>query len=282
MIDIITDTLVDALKLLPFLYLTYLLIEWLEHCAESRTLEIIHRAGKFGPLLGGPLGALPQCGFSAATANLYAGGIITRGTLIAVFLSTSDEMLPILISNQVDILLIVKILVTKAVIGILAGLLTDLIEKLLHRNNPHRPEDLCAGGDCHCDKENIFLSALRHTLHIFFFLLLISLLLNTAVAWAGPERLATFILNRPVVGELLAGLIGFIPNCAASVVLTQLYLAGGMGIGAMLSGLLVGAGVGILVLFRVNRNLRDNLRTVALLYFFGVAFGLLASVLPIF
>ena len=277
------DALLDTLKILPFLFLAYVLIEVLEHHAEDKTTEIIHRAGSLGPILGSALGVIPQCGFSAATANLFAGGLITRGTLIAVFLSTSDEMLPILISKSAPAGLILKILFYKFAAGMLAGFLIDLVEKRIHtQKNSKELHDICEQEGCNCE-EGVLRSAIFHTVKIAAFLLVTSFLINIAVGVVGEEHLADFILNKPIIGELLAGLVGLIPNCAASVILTELYLQGGMSAGAMLSGLLCGAGVGLLVLFRMNKRfLKDNLITLCLLYFSGVMLGLLASALPIF
>jgi hypothetical protein len=276
--EILLDTLIDNLKVLPFLFLTYLLIEFLEKKAEDGSIRVINGSGKWGPVLGAALGVVPQCGFSAATANLYACGVITRGTLLAVFLSTSDEMLPILLSQNVGLGTIGKILLVKVIVALLAGFTVDAV---LRRKQSEHIHEICEQEGCRCE-DGVFKSALRHTLKIFVFLVVISLALNAAVELLGQERLAGFILNKPVIGELLSGLIGLIPNCAASVVITQLYLEGGMSAGAMLSGLLVGSGMGILVLVRMNRSWRDNLLTVALLYAFGVVGGALAGLLPIF
>ena len=278
MLDVIQDTLLDGLKLLPFLFLAYLAIELIEHHAGEKTEELLRRSGRLGPVLGGLIGVVPQCGFSAAAANFYAGGVITRGTLLAVFLSTSDEMLPILIGESAPAGLILKLLAVKAVCGILTGTVVDL----LSRRSPELCiDELCEEAGCKCE-ESIWKSALRHTVKIFGFLLLVTFCLNLVIDLWGTEHLAGFILNRPVAGELLAGVIGLIPNCAASVVLTELYLSGGMGIGALLSGLLVGSGVGLLVLFRMHRHWKDNLLTLAILYGSGVVLGSLAGLLPIF
>lgn len=278
MLDIIIDVLLDSVKILPFLFGAYLLIELLETVSEEKTVALVHKAGKWGPVIGGTLGVIPQCGFSAATANLYAGGIITRGTILAVFLSTSDEMLPIFISRSVPLPLILKVLGYKLVVGVIVGLAVDALEKHEEREHIH---ELCEQEGCNCE-DGVLKSALRHTVKIFGFLLLVNFLVSLAVETVGTERLAGFILNKPVVGSLLSGLIGLIPNCAASVVITELYLQGGMSAGAMLSGLLVGSGVGILMLCRMNRNWKDNLKTVSLLYVSGVLFGCLAELLPIF
>ena len=278
MLDIILDVLIDSLKVLPFLFGAYLLIELLETVSEEKTVALVHKAGKWGPVIGGTLGVIPQCGFSAATANLYAGGIITRGTVLAVFLSTSDEMLPIFLSRSVPLPLILKVLGYKLLVGVIVGLAVDALEKHEERERIH---ELCEQEGCNCE-DGVLKSALRHTVKIFGFLLLVNFVLSLAVETVGTERLAGFILNKPVVGSLLSGLIGLIPNCAASVVITELYLQGGMSAGAMLSGLLVGSGVGILMLCRMNRNWKDNAKTVALLYAAGVLFGCIAELLPIF
>ena len=220
--DSCLDALLDNLKILPFLFLAYLLIEMLEHHAEDKTTEIIHRAGNWGPVLGSALGIIPQCGFSAATANLFAGGLITRGTLIAVFLSTSDEMLPILISKSAPAGLIIKILLYKFTAGMIAGFLIDVIEKRIHTQGSSKElHDICEQEGCNCE-EGVLRSAVFHTAKIAAFLLVTSFLINVAVELVGEEHLADFILNKPVIGELLAGLVGLIPNCAASVILTEL------------------------------------------------------------
>jgi len=275
-------TALDCLKLLPFLFAAYLLIEFIEHKAEEQTVALINRAGSWGPVMGSVLGVIPQCGFSAATANLYAGGLISRGTLLAVFLSTSDEMLPILLSSNAPIGFILKVLGFKVLAGILAGIVVDTVARSLGSHRCRHIHDLCEQDDCKCEDGSILKSALIHTGKIFLFLFGIMFLIELMVELVGTEQLAAFIFNRPVAGELLAGLIGLIPNCASSILLTTLYLQGGMSAGAMIAGLMVGSGVGLLVLLRMNRDLRDNLITLGLLYAFGVGFGMIAGVLPIF
>ncbi len=282
MLDIITDTLSDSIKLLPFLFLTYLAMEYLEHRAGSRMQHTIQRSGKWGPVIGSVLGAFPQCGFSAAASNLYAGRIITRGTLLSIYLSTSDEMLPVLISENAGIDLILKILGVKIVIGMTAGLLIDYVIARSRRGDSEelRIEHMCEQHHCHCEN-GIVKSALHHTVEIFLYLLLISFVLNTVIAVIGEDFLADLVLNRPVIGELVAGAVGMIPNCAASVVITQLYLKGILRAGAMMSGLLSGAGVGILVLLRVNDRRKENAVIIGLLYASGVLAGLLVELLGI-
>lgn len=280
MLDIILDTLLDSIKLLPFLFLTYLVMEYLEHTAGSRMQNTIQKSGKWGPVIGGILGAFPQCGFSAAASNLYAGRIITLGTLLSIYLSTSDEMLPVLISENAGIGMILKILGVKILIGMAAGLVIDVAVRRLHRNGEEelRIEHLCEQHHCHCEN-GILKSALHHTIEIFLYLLLISFALNILIGVIGEDFLANLILNRPVIGELAAGIIGMIPNCAASVVITQLYLKGILSAGAMMSGLLSGAGVGILVLLRVNDKRKENIRIIGILYCIGVLAGLAIELL---
>ena len=281
MVDIIIDALIDTLKTLPFLFAAYLVIEFIEAKAEDKTVEIVHRAGRLGPVLGSALGVIPQCGFSAATANLYVSGLVTRGTLIAVFLSTSDEMLPILISSSAPAGFIIKVLVFKVVAAIIAGIAVDLIDNRFGLAKERHIHEMCEQEGCKCE-DGIFKSAVIHTLKIAVFLLLVNLILSFFIEYIGSENISRFILNRPVVGEFLSGLIGLIPNCAASVVITQLYLQGSMSAGAMISGLLTGSGVGLLVLFRMDRKSKEKYVTLLMLFVSGVFFGILANILPIF
>ena len=277
-LHILEHSVLDTLKLLPFLLLTYVFMEYLEHKMSDKAAAVINKAGKFGPVLGGALGIVPQCGFSAAMSNLFAGGLITRGTLLAVFLSTSDEMLPILISRQVPAALIFKILAVKVASAIIAGMLIDIIFKKHRHADIH---DLCEDENCHCE-HGIFFSALKHTLQILLFIFLVNFALTAVIEYIGEDSLANFIMNKPVVGELLSGLIGLIPNCASSIAITELYLQGGMSAGAMLSGLMTESGVGLLILFRTNKNPRENFKILAMLYSSGVVYGFLAGLLPIF
>ena len=279
--DAILDGAKDTAKLIPFLFLTYLVMEYIEHHTSDKTRGMIRRADRFGPLAGGLLGAFPQCGFSAAAASLYAGRVITGGTLIAVFLSTSDEMLPIFLSNRVDIRLIIKIIGIKIVYGVIAGFVVDFLFRSLNvRKIGAGIHGICEAEHCDCEK-GIFMSSLKHTLSIVLYIFLISAALNIFLELVGTENLENLIFNQPVIGEVLAGLIGLIPNCAASVALTTMYLDGAMSAGAMMSGLMVGAGVGILILIRSNRNRRESAKIVAILYASGVIGGLLTSLMPL-
>lgn len=270
---IILHTLIDTLKILPFLFITYLLMEYLEHKTSEKSKNVIKKSGKFGPIFGGLLGAVPQCGFSVSATNLYAGRVITIGTLISIYLSTSDEMLPILISNGTNIGLVLKIVVIKVTIGMIAGFLIDLIFRKKEEHEEHI-HDLCEHNHCHCEK-SILKSSIKHTLQIFAFILIISLVLNFMLHIIGEETLASLILNRPILGPILAGLVGLIPNCASSVVLTELFISGVIGLGTLIGGLLVNSGLGVIVLFKVNKNLKENIRIVSILYAIGVITGII-------
>ncbi len=274
----LSHSVLDTVKLLPFLFLTYLLMEFLEHKTSDATEKRLKQAGKWGPLLGGTLGMLPQCGFSAAASGLYTGRIITTGTLIAVYLSTSDEMLPILISSGASVWLILKLLGVKMVIGVVAGFCVDAVSRLWGQRHPVTEEaqfeDLCERENCHCG-DRFFLSALKHTLYIALFLLLFTFLMNLGVELIGEEQIRALVLNRPVLGSVLAALVGLIPNCASSVVLTSLFTEGVISAGAMMSGLLVNAGVGLAILFRNNRPVKDSFRILLILWCIAVACGIL-------
>ena len=278
MLDVVLDTLVDGVKLLPFLFLTYLAMEYIEHKTTAKTKNTIKKSGKLGPLVGGILGAFPQCGFSTAGSNLYAGRVITLGTLISIYLSTSDEMLPVFLSEKVPMSTILSMIAVKAVIGMVAGFIIDFVIRIRklsqEQDSTSKIGHMCDHDHCHCDK-SIVKSALNHTLTIFAFILVISFLLNTAVFFVGEDSIAGIILDRPVLGSILSGIVGLIPNCAASVVITQLYVEGVISIGATMSGLLVGAGAGLIVLFKENRDIKENIKIVALLYAIGVACGII-------
>lgn len=286
-VDVLKDTGLDTLKTLPVLFLAYLLMEFLEHRTSEKTNRLISRSGRWGPLWGSLIGVIPQCGFSAAASSFYAGRVITVGTLIAVYLSTSDEMLPIFISERVPVLTILKILGMKVLLGMIAGFSLDAIVRLV-RGRKQKPErdpvnisHMCEHDHAHEKEDGIWVSAIKHTLKITVFLFLVSLVLNALIAFVGEARLASILSDRLFISELLAGIVGLIPNCAASVVITQLYLEGMIGAGPMMSGLLVGAGIGILVLIRENDQPKKNAAIIAILYGYGVLFGTLIDLLHI-
>ena len=221
-------------------------------------------------------GIFPQCGFSVSATNLYAARVITLGTLIAVYLSTSDEMLPIFISEAVPFTTILKILGIKLLIGMIAGFMIDLVVRMKNGNKQEKEKiiDLCEKDHCHCE-HGIVKSALKHTLNIFVFIIIVTLVINILIYFIGEERIADFLQYSPILGPIIAGMIGLIPNCAASVILTQLYLENVITSATLISGLLVGAGVGLAVLFKTNRGVKENLKIVGLLYGIGVISGII-------
>lgn len=282
MIDVIKDTLIDAAKMLPFLFLTYLAMEYLEHHAEGKAVNIIRRAGRFGPVLGAALGLVPQCGFSAAAANLYAGRVISLGTLVAVFLSTSDEMLPVLLSKAgtVPISQILIILAIKLVYGCVTGMLIDLIRK--PRYDDKALGDICERSGCHCEGRGIVKSALIHTAQITAFIVIVTFALNLVMHYMNTNALAGLDYGRRWSGRLLAALIGLIPNCAASVTLVELWLAGAMSFGAMIAGLCSGAGIGLLALWRMNSDKKESFMITLLLLFAGATCGSIVDLVGVF
>ena len=280
----IMDTIKDTLTLVPFLFLTYLAMEWLERRTEEQSVDLLARIGKFGHIAGAGIGLIPQCGFSAAAASLYSGGVITAGTLIAVFLSTSDEMLPIFLSSSVGAGTIGKILAAKFVIALISGIAVDLIAGLVHhRSETKHIHDLCEREHCGCEDEEggILHSALVHTLKITGFIFVISLILSLLMEFIGAGVMASFLKDAPAAGTIVTAVIGLIPNCAASVVIAQMYLEGLLTYGQLMSGLLVGAGVGLLVLVRTNNKTRENAKVIGVLLALGIAWGILIDLLGI-
>ncbi|MBP5209271.1 MAG: arsenic efflux protein [Clostridia bacterium] len=277
--EVILDALLDTAKLLPFLFLTYLLLEWIEHRAAERMQRFLSRAGHFGPAIGAGLGVVPQCGFSAAAAGLYSARVISVGTLAAVFLSTSDEMLPVMIAGRMSPRVILITLGLKCAVALLVGYALHLLHPLFSRKNEGGQEhihDICTDEHCHCER-GIWRGALHHTLHIAWLVLVVNLLLGALFEWVGAARITALLAHHGLLTYLAAGLVGLIPNCAASVVLTELYVDGVLPFGAMLAGLLPGAGAGILVLLRTNRPVRRSLLMLAFLLAVGISAGLLAS-----
>ncbi len=292
MLEVIQETLIDSIKILPFLFITYLIMEYIEHKMKEKSKKAIQKSGKYGPIIGSILGIFPQCGFSVSATNLYAGRVITLGTLIAIYLSTSDEMLPILISEQVSPIIIIKILITKVIIGIIAGFAIDIVINQIRKRKTSQDSiksekeeidigHLCEEEHCHCDEKGILKSAIKHTINIFIFIIIITFIINTAVYFIGEENISNLLLDTVFLGPIVAGLIGLIPNCAASVILTNMYLENVISAASLISGLLVGAGVGLAVLFKTNKNLKENIRIVILLYLIGVISGFIIQGLGI-
>ncbi|MCC8136897.1 MAG: arsenic efflux protein [Clostridiales bacterium] len=331
MLDVICDSLLDSLKLLPFLFLSYLAVEYIEHRMSNRSRQWIYRAGKAGPVIGALVGMIPQCGFSAAAAGLFAAGIVSPGTLLAIFLSTSDEMLPLMLSEGIYPVAVFRILSVKAVVGAAVGLLVDFaarrhVDSLMQnrfamsessarprivprgkrgKTYQERTEDkvkyidcaqtlrdgrnsgsghrsrqhICEQDHCHCEEQGILRASLYHTAQTGAFILLISLALGFGMDWFENTAFSRGLFALPGVQAALAALIGMIPNCAASVLITELYLEGVLDIGALFAGLLCGAGTGLLVLYRENDNRKENLILTVTLYVSGLFAGALIGMI---
>ena len=275
--DAALDGLTDGLWSIPILFIAYLLMELLERSRRFNEGILHGYSRKAGPALGGILGIVPQCGISGAAATLFSTGSITVGTMLAVFFATSDEMLPIMLSHLSDVGLsrLLLIVLSKAAMGIVLGYLADLI---LHRfiRSQKDIHSFCAREHCACDDEegNVFVSALKHTLKIAIMLVVVNFALNLLFTFIGVERLSGTVLSKPVLGELIVGLFGLIPNCSVSVVITESYLSGVLGPGCLFAGLLSNAGIGLLVLLRTNKNQKENIAVIGVLYGLSVLTGL--------
>lgn len=264
-----------SVSTIPFLFLAYFVIEYIEKRSSDKMERAMAHLGRFGPFGGAVLGCVPQCGFSASAANFYSNRVVTLGTLIAVFISTSDEAIPILLSNPEQGVTILKLLGAKVVVGALAGFVVDLIFKassVTHDELHHKH------GHCCKDEEGVgsmFVAAAKHTLGTYAFIFVVSFVLCAAVETLGQEKVEVLFMTDTVFQPFIAALIGFIPNCASSVLLTQLYIEGTLSFGSVVAGLCTGAGVGLAVLFKENRPVKDNFKIMAILYAVSVIAGLL-------
>ena len=275
--EALEHTVEDNITLIPFLVITYLIMEAIERATAGRIEAILSKAGPAGPAIGALFGVFPQCGFSAAASNFYSAGLITLGTLISVFMSTSDEMLPVFIAEKVPPITIIKILASKVVIASVSGYLIWFLSKKIFQETreelkQHRKEH---GHDCSEDGHSLVVEALLRSAKTFGFIIIISLVLNIIIHSVGEDFLESILRDIPVLGELIAAAVGLIPNCASSILISHLYLSGVISPGAMMSGLLVSAGVGVLVLFEENRNIKENLSILGILYVISVIWGML-------
>ncbi len=295
--ELALDALIDSARMLPFLFAVYLLIEWLEYRYGLRLRSKVAHARRWGPVAGALLGCFPQCGFSVVGASLYARRLITVGTLIALFLATSDEAIPVILAQPEHIGVIVPLLMVKLPLAACTGLLLDRVlfrRQVLapHEHGPAECEDpdcvtVCVNDAGCCGhhvadgkrKIELLLHPVKHTLSVFAFLFLVTLALNALIAHVGEERLGTVLLGHSILQPLLCALIGLIPNCAASVAITQLFLSGGISFGSAIAGLSAGAGLGMLVLFRENTSLADTFRIIGLLYGISAAAGVAIQLL---
>lgn len=283
--DTILEALIDSLKALPVLYLLYLLLEFLEHKRKVQFENVIVKSKKVGPLLGAGIGCIPQCAFGTVMADLYSKRMITIGTLFAVFIATSDEAIPVMIAEPSKILMVLLLLGLKLVLAIIIGFAIDLIFKKQAVVNlkveDHEHDEKCTHD--HCCADNIFWGSLKHTLEIFAYVLIANLLINILVFFIGEPQIEAFLNQGIFLQPIFCALIGLIPNCAASVILVELYLSNILTFGSLLGGLCSSAGIGLIILFKKNKNIKQNLLIVLMLFVIGAVIGLLFNLLfPMF
>lgn len=276
-LDILLDTVIDCLKLVPFLFVAFFLMELFEHKFSNKTGKILKKSGKLGPVLGGVLGAIPQCGFSVLATNLYVMRIISLGTLISIYLSTSDEMLPILLSSGASSSKIISLILFKVFIGMVCGF---LIDALWHNKKRQGDFHICEEEHCDCE-ESILKSSIVHTLKTLVFIFLITFLLNSVFEIVSEDVIEKLFLKNSVFAPFISSLIGLIPNCGASIVITEMYLNGVITFGTCIGGLLTGSGIALLVLFRTNKNKNENINILILLYLLGAIIGTIINILGI-
>lgn len=286
-IEVIGEAVIETLHTVPFLFVAFLIIELLEKFALDNVNKTLKKAGSAGPIFGSLLGSIPQCGFSVLASNLYSGGVITLGTLIAVFLATSDEAILILLNSPNAFLDVAKLVVTKVLIGIVVGYIVDFaLKEKCHYCHDHDHDhehdhhhDLCEQDHCGCEENKTVLApTIVHTVKVFSFLLFFAIIINFAVAILGTERLEALLLTDSVFQPVLAGVVGFIPNCATSVLLTQLYLDGVLSFGSIIAGLCTNAGAGLIVLFRNKAKAKKNLIVIPILYISAVLPGIIIHI----
>lgn len=283
MLEILVHTFIhslkDSLKLILFLFFAFLIIELIEHKLSSKTKSYIVKSGKFGPIIGAILGIVPQCGFSVVATNLYITRVISVGTLFSIYLSTSDEMLPIMISNGVSFKTILFIVLIKVLVGILLGFIIDFVIRRKEAGKEYNYH-MCEDDHCHCD-HSILKSSLKHTFNTLIFIIIISFGINLLYELVGEGLISKIFMKDNLFGPFLGAFIGLIPNCAASIAITELFLNGAINLGTCIAGLLTGSGVAILILFKSNKNFYENLSIVTLLYLIGVLIGILIEIMGI-
>jgi len=277
MLDVILDTLIDALKLLPFLFITFLVMELIEHKYSEKLSKKLAKVNKVGPVLGSLLGIIPQCGISASATNLYITRVISIGTLISVYLSTSDEMLPVLISENANLSVILKLLLIKFICGIFFGFIIDF---LFNKKKKEHIKDFCEIEDCDCE-HGILKSSIIHTLKTFIYILIITFALNLIITYFGESFMEKLLVSKNPFGIIITSLVGLVPNCSTSILLTELYIKGLLSVGKLLSGLLVNAGIGLLILFRYNKDKKENIKIIAILLVIGILVGFIFDLLNI-
>ena len=278
LIHTLEHTFLDTLKIIPFLFIAFLIIELIEHKLSSKSKKMITTSGKFGPIIGSLLGLIPQCGFSVVATNLYITRIVSLGTLISIYLSTSDEMLIILLSKETPISTILPLIAVKFFVGMISGFIIDFT--LRNKRKDKVSYDICEDEHCGCEhEENLFKSSLIHTLKTAIFIFIATLVINLAFEFFGEEYLSKLFLKDTLIAPFITSLIGLIPNCASSVILTELYLSGAINFASVISGLLTGSGIAILVLFKTNKNIKENLTILGLIYGIGVLIGIIITLI---
>lgn len=270
--EILLDSFVDAAKLLPFLFLIYLLVEYLEHKNNNFVHNLFLKSKKTGAILGALFGTIPQCGFSVIASELFSKKAITMGTLIAIFIATSDEAIPILVAHPDRIYDMLRLIGIKFFIALIFGFLIDFLVKTELNTEETEGEEHHFHGNCESCEDGIFKSAVIHSLKIFIFIFAVNIILGALTEFLSP--MMQFITGHAVLQTVIACLFGIIPNCAASVVLTELYLAGKITFSALAGGLCTGAGVGILVLFKQNKNKKENFAILGTVFVIGVLSGM--------
>ena len=270
-------TIEETIKLIPFLFIAFIIIEFIEHKLSKKNEKILKESGKFGPLLGGLLGLIPQCGFSVLATNLYITRIISLGSLISIYLATSDEMLIILIADKAPLPLILTILAFKLVIGVICGYIIDLLCR--KRKNEYHIHELCEHDECHCEEENIFISSLKHTLKTTLFIFISLLIVNIIFHNWGEAYLSKLLLKNNIVSPLISSLIALIPSCGSSVIITELYLLNQISFGTLISGLLTNSGIAIMLLFKNNKNIKENITILLTIYSIGVITGIIINLI---
>ena len=289
-IDVFLDAAIDCIKMLPFLFLAFFLLEALEHRVSGKMNDFLARSGGLGPFVGSVLGFVPQCGFSIMASDFYAAGVISMGTLLAVYLSTSDEALVILMTEPEHFSDIGVLLIAKILIGTIGGYLVYMLERrgiLGRKMKSKTPADLCGeetkgetDADIHSHPDEpawkyIVWPAFNHTKEVFFYLFIFSFVIGFVMEVFGEEAISRIFLEGSIFQPLLASIIGLIPNCAASVMLTRLYLDGVLSFGSAIAGLASSAGLGLLVLFRVNKDMKENLTVLGLLVAIAFVSGII-------
>lgn len=286
LIDILLDAVIDSIRLVPFLFVVYLLIAYLEQHRENKLYQQLTKSKVTGPIIGALLGCLPQCGFSVVGANLYSKRMITMGALLAIFISTSDEAVPILLANPKLMPMVLIVLIIKVIFAIIVGLIVDICMKQNVKASDEEMTQSVVSESYHCsccghehDHESIIVYSLKHTLKIFLFIFVINLILGGIIEGFGEETLKTVLLGDHILQPALAAVIGLIPNCASSIILTEMFVTGALSFGALMAGLCTGAGIGLVVLFKVNKNKMDNLKIVGILYVTGTLLGMLIQLI---